>query len=175
MIQVEILTGLDEIKGVIPVCTNLARESGAVLPFQFMHMPFAWWESFKGEDGALFGQKRGRNFLGAQTKLDQLFLMIAKAGNSICGAVPLVLQSIKIPGSSTDLRVLSFPGDYVLIPFQDLLVSSDLREEVIAKFIQEIQHLLENQADIFWLGYIPESSANLPLIRKHSASLKDKG
>ena len=140
MITSELLTKQVDINRIIPECIDLAKASEASLPFQYMHMPLAWWDSFHNGTDSLFGKKRGQNFLGAQSRLEEFFLLIARDGDSLCGAIPLVRHTLKTPKSQGGLCIITFAGDYILLPFQDFVVEPSRRQEVISSFLERIAH-----------------------------------
>ena len=173
MITTELLTEQDEINHITPKCIQLAKAENAYLPFQYMHMPTTWWETFRSEPDTLFWQKRGKNFLGRQSRLEKFFILIARDGSSLCGAVPLVQYALKISEGQDALHILSLPGDYVLHPFQDFAVCDKNRQQVITAMLEQIANLLKkNEGSVFWAGYLPEESPNLNMLRKACVSLK---
>ncbi len=173
MITSELLTKQVDINRIIPECIDLARAGEAYLPFQYMHMPLAWWDSFNnnGPD-FLFGQKRGKNFLGVKSRLEKFFVLIARDGDSLCGVVPLVRYALKAPKSHNELRIITFAGDFLLLPFQDFVVESSRRQEVISLFLERIAQFLKAGCSFFWAGHLPEESPNLAALRTSCAALQ---
>ncbi len=174
LITSQLLTEKDDINKVIPECVNLAKAWGAYLPFQYMHMPLVWWDTFNNADDSLFWQKRGKNFLGTQSRLEKFFLLIARDVDSLCGAIPLIEYALKTPSSRDEIRIIAFAGDYVLLPFQDFLIDPKKRQEVMTALLEHITTLLQNGTSAFWAGYLPEESRNLRALKDACAALKSK-
>ncbi len=174
MIKTRILTDRKEIERVIPWCVELAHNSGCTFPFNYMHISLLWWDHFNSKDGVAFSKKRGTNFLGAQSHLDKLYLLIAEDNEIVCGAVLLVSFSVKVPEEVKPLRILSFAGDYQLIPYQDFLVLSSMRTNVISSMFTMLIDLLKNEHDLLFLGYLSEESPNISVIRELVLRSKQK-
>ena len=176
MIKTRIITDRREIEQIIPQCIELARKAGACLPFNYMHLPLLWWDHFNSCDGTIFVKKRGTNFLGAQSWLQRFYLLITEDDNEVVvGAVPLVSYSVKAPGQSSKLRILSFAGDYQLIPYQDFLVLPSMRTEVLSSIFTALTELLKDDHDLLFLEYIPDTSTSIPVIRKLASNLNQQG
>lgn len=174
MITTELLTEQDEINRIIPECIQLAKAENASLPFQYMYMPIIWWETFHTAQDAMFWQKRGKNFLGVQSRLEKFFVLIARDGPELCGVVPLVQYALKIPVGQDELHIITLAGDYVLHPFQDFVVKTSERQEVITSFLEQIVLLLKDGASLFWAGYLPEESPNLVAMRAGCSALHEQ-
>jgi hypothetical protein len=172
MITTELLTEQDEINRIIPECIQLAKAENASLPFQYMYMPLIWWETFHTAQDAMFWQKRGKNFLGVQSRLEKFFILIARDGTKLCGVVPLVQYALKIPAGQDELHLITLAGDYVLHPLQDFVIAHTERQQVIAAMLEQIAELLKKESSVFWAGYLPEDSPNLNALRKACASLQ---
>ncbi len=172
MITTKLLTDQEEINRIIPDCIQLAKTENVSLPFQYMVMPLAWWETFSPEENASFWQKRGKNFLGVQSRLEKFFVLIARDGPELCGAVPLVQYALKIPGTQDELNLISLAGDYVLHPFQDFVICHKGRQQIITAMIEQIANFVKKKGSFFWVGYLPEESPNLNAIRKACAFMK---
>ena len=172
MITTELFTEQEDIKRIVPECIQLARAENAALPFQYMYMPLTWWEMFHSAQNALFWQKRGKNFLGVQSRLEKFFLLIARDSAELCGVVPLVQYALKIPGTQDELPIISLAGDYVLHPFQDFLICHKERQQVITAMLEQIADLVKKEISVFWAGYLPEDSPNLNAIGKACTSLQ---
>ncbi len=171
MIITKLLTEQKDINHIIPECILLAQSEKASLPFQYMHMPIAWYQIFhSGED--LFWKKRGKNFLGIQSRLKSFILLIARNGKKLCGVVPLVQYSLKIPHSQNELHIITLAGDYVLHPFQDFVIANAERQQIVAAMLEQTAKLFQSENSIFWAGYLPEDSLNLKAIRKAGDTLK---
>ena len=175
MITTQLLTQQHDIERVLPECIDLAKKTNARLPFQYMHMPLAWWETFKPEDDELFSVKRGKNFLGVQSRLEKFFLLTARCEDELCGVAPLVQFAIKIPASKDEIHIITFAGDYVLHPFQDLVVDPERRLQIVTAILTQVSAMLGNEISMFWAGYIPEESPNLGAMRGACSSLKSQG
>ncbi len=174
MIAAELLTEKSAIDRVIPECVRLAREEHAPLPFQYLHMPLAWWETFRSEPGELFWQKRGKNFLGVQSRLEKFFLLTARDGADLCGAVPLVRYALKPSSGREEIHIITLAGDYVLHPFQDFMVRQRGRQQTVAVMLEYLARLLKKENSIFWAGCLPEESPNLNALRQACRSLRDR-
>jgi hypothetical protein len=174
MITTELLTEKESIERIIPECIRLAEAEKAPLPFQYMHMPLLWWETFRDTQNALFWQKRGKNFLGMQSRLERFFVLVAMNEGAIRGAMPLVQYAVKIPAEHEELHIVTLAGDYVLHPFQDIVVDHTQRQPVLAAMLERIADLLKNDSLLFWAGYIPEGSQNLNPLRKVCQDLKNQ-
>ena len=172
MITTELLTEQDDINRIIPDCIQLAKAENASLPFQYMYMPLAWWETFHSAQDALFWQKRGKNFLGVQSRLEKFFFLVARDDAELCGVVPLVQYALKIPAGQDELHIITLAGDYVLHPFQDFVIDHTERQQVIAAMLGQIAELLKKESSVFWAGYLPEESPNLNALRKAGVSLQ---
>ncbi|GBE13309.1 hypothetical protein BMS3Abin13_01609 [bacterium BMS3Abin13] len=166
MIKSRILTDRNEIEKVMPACIDLAVESGAVLPFNYMHFPFLWWDHFNNIDNTLFSEKRGENFLGVQSSLRTFFLIIAEDNGKIVGAAPLGEFSVKVAGCINHLRVLSFAGDHQLMPYQDFLVLPSAREDILVSMFDNLLEMLKDHYDFLVFSCIPDNSLNLKFIQK---------
>jgi len=175
MLKTHIITDRKEIEKIIPQCIELSRKADACLPFNYMHIPLLWWDHFNSNDGTAFWKKRGRNFLGTQSSLEKIYLLVTEDNNTIIGFAPFVTYNIKMPGSGSDLRILSFAGDYVLIPYQDFLVLPSMRNQVLSSVLKKLVELLEDDHDLLFLGYLPESSLNIPIIRDIVLSFQKQG
>ena len=172
MINTKLITEQNEIGRIVLECIHLAKAENASLPFQYMHMPISWWETFHSEQNAPFWQKRGKNFLGSQSRLEKFFILIARDGLGLCGAVPLVQFVLKMPAGQSNLNIITLAGDYVLHPFQDFIIAHAKRQEIISVMLEQIAGLIKKESLIFWAGYLPEESPNLNVLRKGCASLQ---
>lgn len=172
MITSELLIAQDDIKAVVSECLQFAKNEQASLPFQYMHMPLAWWETFQpDQDGELFWQKRGKNFLGVQSRLEKFYLLIARTGKELSGVAPLVQYALKVPASQDEVHIVTLAGDYVLHPFQDFVVTRNNRQEIVSSMLAELTTLLDQEASVFWAGCIPQDSPNLEAYRQACVSL----
>lgn len=174
MITTELLTEQDDINSIIQECIQLAEAEKVSLPFQYMHMPLIWWETFHSTQDALFWKNRGKNFLGVQSRLEKFFVLIARDDAGLCGVVPLVQYALKIPADQDELHIITLAGDYVLHPFQDFVINHTGRQQIIAVMLEQIAELLKRESSVFWAGYLPESSPNLNVLRNACVSMKRK-
>jgi hypothetical protein len=108
--------------------------------------------------------RRGRNFLGAQSWLNDFYYIIAWGGDEICGAVPLASFSIRLPNDLNRLKILTFAGDYVLAPYQDFLALREKRRETISLLINKGIELMRTGHDLLFFGYIPEDSPSIQVL-----------
>jgi hypothetical protein len=175
MLRTRIITDRKEIEQLTPRCIEFTHKAGAVLPFNYMHLPLLWWDHFNNLDGDAFWKKRGRNFLGAQSSLNKIYLLITEHEGTICGAAPFVSYNVKMPGGRSDLCILSFAGDYVSIPYQDFLALPCKRSIVLSSILEKLIELLNNDHDLLFLGYLPESSPNIRIIRDIISSFQKQG
>ena len=163
MIRTEIVTEKSNIDSIRHEWLALATQEKAPLPFQYMHMPLVYWDTFHDNDEP-FWKKRGKNFLGLQTSLKKFYLLIARNNDRLCGVLPLIQLSVKVRGKRHNLKIIAICGDYVLHPFQDFLVAEDQRESVLMAMLQRLPDFLKHN-DLIWLGYIPEESPNLKVLQ----------
>ena len=175
MLKTRIITDRKEIDQILPQCIKLARDTGAVLPFQYIHLPLLWWDHFNSKDGTLFTKKRGTNFLGAQSRLEKFYLLITENDEGIYGAVPFVSYSVKIPKKKQDLRILTFAGDYQLMSYQDFLVAPAIRRKALSSIFKCLVDLIKRDHDLLFLQYLPETSQNIPIVRELAAGLQNTG
>jgi len=174
MIETHIISDHQEMRGILAECNKLAKQVNAVIPFNYIESSWLWWNNFNNCDGSLFSQKRGTNFLGTQSKLKDFFLLIAKNESSVCGAIPLASFEVKIPHEKSKLKILCFAGDYGLFPFQDFLIAPSERSETLSSMLSVLIRLLEKDYNFIFMGYLPESSPNLPVLRKYFSNIKGK-
>ncbi len=167
MTTVRVLSDRAEIDGILPRCIQLARESGSDLPFQYLHLPVLWWDTFNNDDGTDFNRKRGTNFLGARSWLKDLRLLVATKGASVIGAVPIVSYLVKIPGEENPARIVTFPGDYQLLCRQDFVVSAEARREAIRALLDSLVQCIEKEDDVVVIPYVPEDSPNVQELRRY--------
>ena len=174
MITTELFIEEHQINYIIPECINLAKSVHAALPFQYMHMPLAWWNTFRCNQQELFYQKRGKNFLGIQSRLEKFFLIIAKDEGELCGFVPLTLLLVKTQAVQNEIKIITLSGDYVLHSVQDFVIRNAGRQQVVKVLLGRIYDLMHEYGSIFWAGYLPEDSPNLNAIRQACYELREK-
>lgn len=144
--------------------TVFSDDAGSSLLFHRPEMPITWWKSFNSGDGEPFAKKRGRNFLGTQSWLNDLYYIMIEDEDGLCGSVPVVSYAVRVPNEQDLTRMISFAGDYVLAPFQDFLVSPLKRKETLSLLIQEIMMLMRKGHQLIFFGYIPEKSQNVMVL-----------
>lgn len=154
----------DVTKHVFHRLMEFSDEAGGTLPFHRPEMSITWWNKFNSSDGEPFEKKRGRNFLGTQCWMNDLYYVISEDSKGICGAIPVVSNTIRMSKEQDLTRMLSFASDYVLAPYQDFLVSPLKRKETLSFLIQELMVLMTKGHQFVFLGYIPEKSDNIPVI-----------
>ena len=167
MLKTRIITDRREIEKLIPRCIDLARKAEANIPFHYMHMPILWWRHFNNADGSLFGQKRGKNFLGLQSRLNKIYLLTVTNNKVLCGAAPLVSYALKLPDEEDACRMLAFAGDYIAATCQDFLVLPEKRCEIIQSIMSNLIDSFGLDHDLLSFGYIPDFSKNIPYIRQY--------
>lgn len=173
MITVNVISDRSEIERYVPLCKNLAQKSGNDLPFQHAHMPLVWWDHFNNTDGTDFSKKRGENFIGLQSRLQKLFLLVLREGSDIVGTVPIVIYSIRSAGERDAIQLITFPGDF-FVAYHDFNVSPKLRKEAIKSFLETMVRLLDGHG-LIMLSHIPENSPNIPVLRQCMNDLSTKG
>ncbi len=174
MIQVQVLSEKTEIEKILPQCIQLAQDSGCKLPFQYLHMPLIWWDLFNNTDGADFNKKRGTNFLGSQSQLQCMSLLVAWEEQHIVGAIPIVSYSVKMPGIENRMRIFTFPGDYQLIAYNDFIVTQGKRTDVIKSLFDALIGLIKNDSDLIILSYLLEDSPNVHELTQYINKLSVK-
>jgi hypothetical protein len=142
MIKTRVVDHEQEIQAFLPQSNELMRRANGGLPFHRLEVPLLWWKHFGGDASLDFGQRRGRNFLGVQSWVEELHLLIAEKDGALCGVVPLVSTLVKMAGVEKKIRILSFAGDSVLIAYQDFLVLPESRQDVINAFFDAIIALM---------------------------------
>jgi hypothetical protein len=175
MIKTRVVHHAQEIQALLPHCNELMRRANGCLPFHRLEVPLLWWKHFGGNASLDFGQRRGRNFLGAQSWVKELHLLVAEEEGALCGVVPLVSTLVKMAGMKEKIRVLSFAGDSVLIAYQDFLVLPGSRPAAVNALFDAMLALAQQKHDVLFLGYIPEDSPNLPPLRERLAQCLQNG
>jgi hypothetical protein len=150
-----------------------ARKAGSVLPFHRPEIPLTWWTNFQSQNGEPFSGKRGRNFLGANSWLDDFYFLVIEEGNCVNAAIPLAGYSLRIPTMKEHIKMLAFACDSVIIPYQDFLCLPLRREKSINLLITEIINLLKDRYDVVFLGYIPDNSPNIAYIENFRKNTSD--
>lgn len=175
MFRVEVIDDCQEIEALLPKCKEFATKVKSNLPFHQITLPRLWWKHFRSQNGQDFASKRGRNFLGQRSWVDDFILIVAKKDTEIIGMVPMVKMRIAAKGQSEDIKILSFCGDSVLIFFQDFLVDPSYKEEVIKEILRKLVFIAENGDFVLFLGYLPEDSTSVPILKREIANYADKG
>ena len=168
--QVKIISNFKDIRPNISRCKELAHKVKSDIPFHYMHMPFQWWKHFNNTDGTIFGQKRGRNFLGLQSRLSTFYLLTVEDDNVLSGVVPLVSYNLKLPDEEDICRVLAFAGDYITVTCQDFLVIPNKRSEVMQSILSKMIDFFGLDHDLLFFGFIPDFSENIPCIRQYMSN-----
>jgi len=163
--NVRVLTEPESIREQVLCCVELARRVGADLPFNFLYPSMHWWDHFNSRDGTAFWKKRGKNFFGMQSTLEQLFLFIVEEDGVPCAVAPFVSYRVRIAGERQP-RILSYAGDQVLIPYQDIMVDPVRRRPALTILIERLVRLYQEEGfDLLILGNQLDSSQNVPVIR----------
>ncbi|HEY5997795.1 MAG TPA: GNAT family N-acetyltransferase [bacterium] len=166
MISTRTVTDPAEIERWVPACSELARTTQASLCSQYLDVPLLWWKSFANGSGQDTYTVRGANFLGTRSWLEDMFVILAFAGDELLGALPLASQSVKVRGRAVPRRVVTLPGDFQLIPYMDLTVAAGRRREVIGALLDTAIDGLGDD-DLLMLQYLPETSPHLEEIAAH--------
>ena len=170
MIKVGIAKGEEEIRKALGRSRELLEASGSTLLFNRPEVPLLWWKHFHGRDGADFGTRRGRNFLGVKTRLEEVVFLIAERDGAPCGMAALVASEVFLKANAPPLKLLSFCADSVILFYQDLLVHPDGRREILAALVDALAGLIARENRILFLGYLTEDSPNLPGLREEIAA-----
>jgi len=173
MITVDIVSDRSEIERYIPLCRSLAQKSGNDLPFQHLHMPLVWWDHFNNTDGTDFTKKRGYNFIGTQSRLQKMLLLVSSEGPDIVGTAPVVIYSVRLSGEKDALKLITFPGD-LFIAYHDFNVLPRSRKEAIGSFLDAMVGLLDGNG-LIMLSHVPENSPNIQYIRQCMDDLTARG
>lgn len=165
-IRIRIHSDASEIAALAQEAAGLTERARSGLPFHQLAMPLTWWKHFHAVDGGDFGTRRGRNFLGARSWLEGLRFAVARDENRMLGILPLVLFRCKVRGAPADLRILTFCGDSVLMAYQDFLLDPQGGEDIAEALVRAAVGLLSEEADLLFLGYMPEDSPALRTLRR---------
>ena len=174
MIKVRIIKDTRKIRAIFPQCRDLAQKA-SFLPFHQLELSLTWWENFHSLDGFDFGKRRGKNFFGLQSAVNDYILFIAEKNGTLVGAAPFVFVESKIAGEKTPRKIMTFPGDSVLVPYQDFLVLPGEREQVIQVLFEEAVKFSENNEALLFLSYIPDNSPNIDFLKKQLDVFIQKG
>lgn len=175
MIKARIINNPAEIESLQATCLELAKLAGSNLPFQQMLLPRLWWKNFHSTDDADFGSKRGRNFLGARSWVEECQWFVAEYNGRLCGVAPLAAMRTAVKGQAEPVRLLCFCADSVLVFYHDFLVYPEYRAETVAALLQKITAKAEADQALVFLGHIPDDSPNLPCLQDEIAMRKQQG
>ena len=173
--KISLISNINEIESFINKSNQIADSFKSDLPFHRLQMSLLWWKHFKCNNGDLFGKKRSKNFFGFQSRLNTFYLIVVKDGDNVCGFAPVASFSVKTQGRKNNIRLISFAGDSVLIPYQDFLVTPQKRIECLSLILTELVDLLKNDHDLLFIGYLPENSYNIQPFQELMLPLKKKG
>jgi hypothetical protein len=144
----------------------LAKEAGSNLTFHQLPVPWAWWRHFQGLDGTDFGAKRGRNFLGARSRVEDRLLLVAEDGDALVGCAPLAVFNVTLKTGTPPVRLLGFSADSVTLFYQDLLAAPGQREAAVEAMVDALCRYADEHGVVVFLGHIPEDSPNLPALAR---------
>ncbi len=171
MYKIEIATTLEAVEKSEPEVKALCLEAKSNLSFHQISFPKLWYQFFNGEDGAYYGDKRGRNFFGQKSVLKSMHYVSLVYSGKLVGFMPLVFFDVFVRGEKEPVKLLSFSGDSVLMFFQDILVLQEHREEGVKALVDHLAQVSKQENALVYLGYIPEDSENLIFLEK---SLREK-
>lgn len=170
--NVKVLTEIESIREQVPRCIELARRAGAELPCNFFYPAIHWWNHFNSRDGSAFWKKRGKNFFGNQSTLEQLFLFMVEEDGVLRAAAPFASYRVR-PAGGQRLRILCYAGDQVLIPYQDITVDPSRSRPVLAAFIECLVKFYQEEGfDLLILDHQLDTSQNVPVIRDFFANFQ---
>jgi hypothetical protein len=172
MIWTELITEIDELKRILPDCLKLAKAENLKLPFQYSYLPIYWGEVFTDKNGKWFSDLRGTNFFGMQSRLEKFYVLIVRDDEKLIGCLPLARFFIRYKGSEKGLHLVTLAGDYMLHPFQDFIVASAWRLQVIQAINEYAVKIIKNDDVIFWVSYLPQNSPNIEGLRKSNDYFK---
>ncbi|MDQ3000590.1 MAG: GNAT family N-acetyltransferase [Fibrobacterota bacterium] len=171
MIQIHLLRGEEAILPFLPRLQPLVQSAGSTFIFNRPEVPLLWWKHFQGRDGSDFGVKRGRNFLGVKTRLEEILFVVAEREDGPCGLAAMVASEVMLKANTPPLKLLSFCADSVIVFYQDLLVDPRDRGTTIAALAGFLADLAEKEGRTLFLGHIPKDSLNLPFLQ---AAIEDR-
>lgn len=174
MSRVRFITDPAEIEGMFTKWQDLATQCASSLLFHQAGVPYLWWRHFGG-NGVQFDQVRGRNFFGRRSWVEKFQLLVAERDGKLVGLVPLATIRVLMKGERTERRILSFCGDSVLFFYQDFLISTENREEILAALLDEILDEAGRNRLLVFLGHIPDNSPNLDFFERYVRQKKAAG
>jgi hypothetical protein len=167
---VRILRGEEAIRPELGRLRDLAVASGSTFLFNRPEVPLLWFKHFGGKDGADFGARRGRNFYGARTRVEEILYAVAEGPDGrACGMAALAASEVTLKTNAPPLRLLSFCADSVILFYQDLVALPDGREATVEALADALAGLGEREGRLLFLGHIPEDSPNLPALQAWAA------
>jgi hypothetical protein len=173
---VRILRGEAAIRPELDRLRALADASGSTFLFNRPEVPLLWFKHFGGKDGADFGTRRGRNFYGARTRVEEILYAIAEGPDGrACGMAALAASEVTLKANAPPLRLLSFCADSVILFYQDLVTLPEGREATVEALAEAMAELGEREARVLFLGHIPEDSPNLPALEAWASRRKAAG
>lgn len=179
MIEVDFLESQNlsdfELEALLEEGHNLATASKSNLTFHQFDFARLWWKHFNGIDGSEFSQKRGRNFFGTRSFLEKSIWVVARDKNVLCGIIPMVVTRVVRKGNKPELKVLSFCADSVQVFYQDILVSPEKKDSVLAAILEAFSVYVSEHHLLLFLGYIPSNSPNLLFLQKFVAAKLELG
>jgi GNAT acetyltransferase-like protein len=164
-LTIRILRGEESIRPELPALRRLAIASGSTFIFNRPEVPLLWWKHFHGKDGADFGTKRGRNFLGVRTRLEEVVFVVAEDAGIACGMAALVESEVALKSNAPPLKLLSFCGDSVILFYQDLVALPEGRDATVTALADALADLADKEGRTLFLGHIPDDSPNLPALK----------
>ena len=162
MIKVNVIQNIEKIEEILPQCLEAVEQCNRALPFHFLTFPLLWYKYFNSSNGEDFGSKRGVNFFGDRSWLEQLFLVVVTEKHKIVGFTTLVFFRSKLSGRKTELNLLSFAGDHVLIPYTDFFSFDENKYMILKSIMIPIMQMASKKFDLIFLGHIPGGSIHLP-------------
>jgi len=175
MLKTQILQNLQQIEAIIPRCRILAQQAQSYIPFHQFEVWLTWWENFHSLSPFDFGERRGRNFIGSQSTVKDLIMISAENNDHLVGVLPLVLVEAKIAGEKTPRKILTFPGDSVLIPYQDILVHPDDWEKIVSILFKAAVSISREMNAFLFLSYIPDNSPHIDFLKNKLGAYIDNG
>ena len=171
--KIHFLTDIKTIQQHVPRCIELAKKNNAVFPFNFLTPSVEWWKRFNNKDGSIFWQKRGTNFLGSQSTLENIYLLLVEQHGELCGFAPFVALNVLTTSGNEKQRILCYAGDPVLIPYQEITVaSSNDRKITIAVLDHLVNFFLKEKFHLLFLGYHLKSSRIYPIISDYFSQIQ---
>ncbi len=173
---VRILRGEAAIRPELDRLRALADASGSTFLFNRPEVPLLWFKHFGGKDGADFGTRRGRNFYGTRTRVEEILYAIAEGPDGrACGMAALAASEVTLKTNAPPLKLLSFCADSVILFYQDFLSLPEGREATVEALADALAELGTREGRALFLGHIPEDSPNLPALRAWAARQKAAG